>query len=69
MSKYGKYSTESWPTKFKVSKTETGNFSATVTLKELKDKTWEGATEQEAIQKAKTEVDEMFQKGNNTRSS
>lgn len=68
MSKYGKFSTEQWSTSFKLTKTDSGSFKATPKAGPFKDKSWEGNSEGEALKKAKAEIDDTMQKGNNTRS-
>ena len=67
MSKYGKYTTSEWPMSFKSTKTDSGSFKVTVKAGPYKDKSWEGASETEALKKAKLEIDTEMQKGNQSR--
>jgi hypothetical protein len=67
MSKYGKYTTNEWPMSFKLTKTDSGGFKATVKAGPYKDKSWEGTSESEALKKAKAEIDTEMQKGNQSR--
>jgi hypothetical protein len=64
MSKYGRYSIDEWKASFKSTKTDSGSYKVTTSLKQFKDKSWEGTSETEALKRAKAEIDETVQKSN-----
>ncbi len=67
MSKYGRYAMESWGNSFHVRRLDNGQFAVKTENLRYKGKEWTGATEQEAISKAKAEINTDMQSENVTR--
>jgi hypothetical protein len=67
MSKFGKYSTDEWPQSFRLTKTDSGTYKATVKSGPFRDKSWEAESETAALKLAKKEIDETVLKSNNSR--